>query len=144
MGGDKAKYVLLPCFSVQLHWSACAILPCNCMMTSSNGNIFRVTGHLCGEFTGDRWIPRTKASDAELWCFYLICAWIESWENNGEAVDLRRHRAHYDVTVMLKPINTAARHDLLQSHCPVTAVTGMRYLSGTRNLSINILYVTNI
>ena len=39
------------------------------MMTSSNENIFRVTGHLCGEFTGDRWIPRTKASDAELWCF---------------------------------------------------------------------------
>ena len=39
------------------------------MMTSSNGNIFRVNGHLCGEFTGDRWIPRTKASDAELWCF---------------------------------------------------------------------------
>ena len=39
------------------------------MMTSSNGNIFRVTGHLCGEFTGPRWIPRTKASEAELWCF---------------------------------------------------------------------------
>ena len=41
------------------------------MMTSSNGNIFRVTGHLCGEFTGSRWIPHTKASDAELWFFYL-------------------------------------------------------------------------
>ena len=39
------------------------------IMTSSNGNIFRVTGHLCGEFTGPRWIPRTKASDAELWRF---------------------------------------------------------------------------
>ena len=39
------------------------------MMTSSNGNIFRVTGPLCGEFTGPRWIPRTKASDAELCCF---------------------------------------------------------------------------
>ena len=37
------------------------------MMTSSNGNIYRVTGHLCGEFTGLRWIPRTKASDAELY-----------------------------------------------------------------------------
>ena len=36
------------------------------MMTSSNGNIFRVTVHLCGEFTGPRWIPRTKASDAEI------------------------------------------------------------------------------
>ena len=40
----------------------------NPMMTSSNENIFRVTGHLCGEFTGPRWIPHTKASDAELWC----------------------------------------------------------------------------
>ena len=40
------------------------------IMTSSNGNIFRVTGHLCGEFTGPRWIPRTKASDAELWYFF--------------------------------------------------------------------------
>ena len=39
------------------------------MMTSSNGNIFRVTGPLCGEFPGLRWIPRTKASDTELWCF---------------------------------------------------------------------------
>ena len=40
------------------------------MMTSSNGNIFRVTGHLCGKFTGPRWITRTKASDAELWCSF--------------------------------------------------------------------------
>ena len=39
-------------------------------MTSSNGNIFRVTGHLCGEFTGLRWIPRTKASDAGFGVFF--------------------------------------------------------------------------
>ena len=39
------------------------------MMTSSNGSIFRVTGPLCGEFTGPRWIPLTKASNTELWCF---------------------------------------------------------------------------
>ena len=50
-------------------WSGCGLITCYNMMTSSNGNIFRVTGHLCGEFTGPRWIPRTKASDAELWCF---------------------------------------------------------------------------
>ena len=31
---------------------------CRSMMTSWN-EIFRVTGHLCGEFTGHRWIPRT-------------------------------------------------------------------------------------
>ena len=39
------------------------------MMTSSNRNFFHVTGHLCGEFTGPRWIPRTNANDAALWCF---------------------------------------------------------------------------
>ena len=45
------------------------VMSYSCMMTSPNGNIFRVTGHLCGEFTGPRWIPHTKASGAELWCF---------------------------------------------------------------------------
>ena len=30
----------------------------------------------------------------------LICTWINGWVNNCEAGDLRRHRAHYDVTVM--------------------------------------------
>ena len=40
------------------------------MMTSSNENIFHVTGSLCGDFTGHRWILLTKASDAELRCFH--------------------------------------------------------------------------
>ena len=70
------------------------------MMTSSNGNIFRVTGPLCGEFTGHRWIPLTKASDAELWCFLWSASWINGWVNNREAGDLRRNRAHYDVIAM--------------------------------------------
>ena len=30
----------------------------------------------------------------------LICVWINGWVNNREAGDLRRYRAHYDVTVM--------------------------------------------
>ena len=41
----------------------------NTMMTSLNGNTFRVTGPLYGEFTGHRWILLTKASDTELWYF---------------------------------------------------------------------------
>ena len=44
------------------------------------------------------------------WCgalmFSWICAWINGWVNNGEAVDLRRHRAHYDVTVMFTKLFT--------------------------------------
>ena len=33
--------------------------------------------------------------------FSLICAWINAWVNNHEAGDLRRHHAHYNVTVMV-------------------------------------------
>ena len=34
------------------------------------------------------------------WMFSLICTWINSWVNNPEAGDLRRHRTHCDVSVM--------------------------------------------
>ena len=32
--------------------------------------------------------------------FYLICAWTNGSANNGDDGDLRRHCAHYDVTVI--------------------------------------------
>ena len=64
------------------------------MMTSWNGNIFRVTGHLCGEFTGD---PRGPWRGVLM--FSLFCARIDGWVNNGEAGDLGRH---HDVIVMNK------------------------------------------
>ena len=53
----------LPSVSICVHQIWCV------MMMSSNGNIFRVTGPLWRKSTGHRWIPFTKASDAELWCF---------------------------------------------------------------------------
>ena len=46
-----------------------------------------------GEFPAQRPVTRNSVS--------LICAWINGWVNNREAGDLRHHRAHYDVTVML-------------------------------------------
>ena len=81
------------------------------MMTSSNGNIFRVTGPLFGEFTCHRWIPLTKTSDAELWCFLWSASWRNGWVNVREAGDLRRHRAHYDVIVMALRWKTASDLD---------------------------------
>ena len=33
--------------------------------------------------------------------FSLICAWINGWVNNRDAVDLIRYGAHYDITVMM-------------------------------------------
>ena len=64
-----------------------------------------------------RWIPRTKASDAELWCF-LWSAWINDWVNTREAGDLRRHRGHYDVNVMIidilfRKVNTSIHLHIL-------------------------------
>ena len=33
--------------------------------------------------------------------FSLICVWINDWVNNSEVGDLRRYRAHYDVSIMI-------------------------------------------
>ena len=84
------KYILtLTLTLIQIAAKSCHIH----MMASSNGNIFRVTGHLCGEFTGHRWIPHTKASDAEPWCFLSSASQSWGWY-------LRRDRSHHDVIII--------------------------------------------
>ena len=40
--------------------------------------------------------------------FSLIYTRINAWVNNGESGALRRHRVHYDVTVMSRWVNTTA------------------------------------
>ena len=72
------------------------------VMTSSNGNIFRVTGPLCGEFTGPGDFPHNGQWRGAL-MFSLIWVWINDWVNNREADDLRRHRGRYDINVILYP-----------------------------------------
>ena len=46
-----------------------------------------------GEFPAQRSVTRS-------FVFSLICAWTDSWANRGDAGDLRRHHAHYEVIVM--------------------------------------------
>ena len=53
----------------------------------TNGSIFRVIGPLWGEFTGHRWIPLTKASDAQLWCFLCSAPEKNDCTNNRYAGD---------------------------------------------------------
>ena len=66
-----------------------------CMMTSSNGNIFRVTGHLCGEFTGHRpvtWsfdvffdLRLNKRLSKQSWCCWFETPWRSLWcHPNGQ------------------------------------------------------------
>ena len=82
----------------QLLWPGdCLVLV---MMTSSNGNIFRVTGPLCREFTGPGEFPTQRPVTRSFDVFFFICVWINGWVNNREAGDLRRYQAHYDVIVM--------------------------------------------
>ena len=70
------------------------------MMTSSNGNIFRITGFYVRGI--HRWPVNSphKGQWRGALMFSLICIWINGWVINREAGDLRRYRAHYDVTVM--------------------------------------------
>ena len=78
-------------------WNPCYSDNGLCMMTSSNGTIFRVTGPLCGEFTGPGEFPHKGQLRGALMFSYI---WINDWVNNREAGDLRLHRGHYDVNVM--------------------------------------------
>ena len=71
------------------------------LMTSSNGNIFRVTGPwarnwpVTGEFPTQR--PVTRSFDV-----FLNLARTNGWVTTRDTGDLRRHRTHYGVTVMVK------------------------------------------
>ena len=69
------------------------------MMTSSNGNIFCVTGPLWGESTSHRWISLTKACDTELWCFPSSVP-EQTVEQTIKTGDLRCH-FNSVVTVMM-------------------------------------------
>ena len=79
-----------PCFTTRFRYT---------MMTSSNGNIFRVTGLLCGwPVTGEfpsQW-PVTRSFDV----FFDLRLNQQSSKQYRDAGDLRRHRAYYDVNVM--------------------------------------------
>ena len=71
---NKVHRSLIPSSQVSAayYWMQCSKFKSrSVIMTSSNGNIFHITGPLWGEATGHWWIPLTKASDAELWCFFL-------------------------------------------------------------------------
>ena len=75
---------------------------CIIMMTSSNGNIFRITGHLCGKFTGPRWISHTRPVTRSFDVFFdmhpnkrLSKQWWDWWFETPPC-PLWRHRNYKD------------------------------------------------
>ena len=63
------------------------------MMTSSNGNIFRVTGHLCGEFTGLGEFPAQRLVTQSFDVFFDLRL-NKRLSKQPLGCDLRRHRGH--------------------------------------------------
>ena len=58
------------------------------MVTSSNGNIFRVTGLLWGEFTGHPWMPLTRAVTQSFGVFFdlrlnMLNKWLSKQLRHG-------------------------------------------------------------
>ena len=98
------------------------------MMTSSNGNIFRVTGPLCGEFTGPGEFP-TQRPVTRSFDVFFICAWINDWVKNREAGDFRRHRGNYDVNVMFNLTIKQHQRTLLLALCEGKPPVADRVLS---------------
>ena len=70
--------------------------------------------------------------------FSLICVWINGWVNNREVGDMRRYRAHYDVTVMTWIIwrrDTNGINDLVY-HLILWWLVAYSTLSNSMSLSI--------
>ena len=63
-------------------------------------NIFRVTGPFVRGIHRSPANPLHKGQWSEALMFSLICTWTNGWVNDQGAGDLRRHRAHYNVTIM--------------------------------------------
>ena len=74
-------------------------------MTSSNGFFLRYWPFVRGIH---RWPVNSPHKGQWRWTlmFPLICAWTNGWANSREAVDLGRHRTHYDVTVLINIYGT--------------------------------------
>ena len=70
-----------------------------CVMTSLNENIFRVTGPWRGKNHRSLVDSPHKSQWRGALKFSLI--WTNGWACNRDGGDLIRHRAHYDVTVIL-------------------------------------------
>ena len=78
-------------------------------MTSWNGNISALLALCVGNSPVNS--PH-KGQWQRALMLSLISAWINDWVNNREAGDLRRHRAHYDVTIIPMPAGFCTGNEL--------------------------------
>ena len=61
--------------------------------------------------------------------FSFMCAWLNDWAKSRDASDLRRHEAHYVVTVMCpdaRPAETTLKYDALHIYLQYTSTSKPR------------------
>ena len=68
--------------------------------------------------------------------FSLICAWTNGWINNRDAGDLRHHRTHYDVTVMVHFPRMTETYSAITNYDSTTAAGSHRLVSNGVPLSV--------
>ena len=79
--------------------------------------------------------------------FSLICAWIKSWANDGDAGDLRRHRAHHDAIVMCAPMewdNTGSGNGNVHRHDTAWTNSGLFLVCSEKELQHNFTTKQNV
>ena len=83
-----------------------AAVSCNSFSWKTRSNLTYIFNTMAADalvvlqISSHRWIPLTKASDMELWCFLRSTPEQTVEQTNWDASDLRCHDTHYDVTVM--------------------------------------------
>ena len=99
---DSCTATMWLCFFFELLWCAILYMPDHFY---SHDDVIEWKHFLC-YWPFVRGIHRSPVNSPNIGqrrgalMFSLICVWINGWVNNGEAGDLRRNRAHYDVIVM--------------------------------------------
>ena len=113
------------------------------MMTSSNGNMFEITGHLCREFTDPGEFPTQRPVTRSFDDFFDLRL-INRWVNNPGAGDLRRNRPHYEVIVMEIQVPALGSHNGTTATCWATAPHANIVMSTIINLSPSTTIVISI
>ena len=129
LAAAKMHKAWMTCEALYRHYTKNSLSDCTihiwdiCMMTSSNGNIFRVTGHLCGEFTGHRWIPCTKAVTRSFDAFFdlrpnkqLSKQWW-GWWSETPSCPLWRHRNGRAICASTRSLDARKNESLCEELC---------------------------
>ena len=108
-------------------------------MTSSNEDIFRITGNLCGEFTGPRWIPTQRPVTRSFVVFFDLRlnkglskqSWGWWFETLSRPLWCHCNDSYEHARVLLSPVITRVSEVILFSPCVFVCLS--RCLSGRFN-----------